>query len=111
MIQYYFLVASKDFLLYQEPIEEILRERIKHYQNLNKSIDFGVTTNLSFLNDPSLNHIKSQLIKPSAAIISLDSKFIHWLKLRIHYVIIGSFVSSSINIKNSLASFDNFNVP
>nr|YP_010471001.1 hypothetical protein N4M48_pgp191 [Synarthrophyton patena]UVF62830.1 hypothetical protein [Synarthrophyton patena] len=111
MIQYYFLVASQDFLLYQEPIEEILRERINHYNNLNKSIDFGVTINLSFLNDPDLKYIQQQLVKPSMAIISLDSQFIDWLKLRIQYVITGSFLSSSINIKNSLASFDKINVP
>nr|YP_009541643.1 hypothetical protein [Synarthrophyton chejuense]AYR05652.1 hypothetical protein [Synarthrophyton chejuense] len=106
MIKYYFLVASKDFLLYQEPVEEILRERINHYNNLKKKIDFGVTTNLSFLNDPDLIHIRLQLVKPSIAIISLDSQFINWLKLRIGYVITDSFISSSINLKNSLASFD-----
>lgn len=110
MIQYYFLVASQDFLLYQEPIEEILRERINHYNNLNKNIDFFVTINLSFLNSPDLEHIKNQLLKPSVAIISLNPQFINWLKLRIHYAITGSFISSSIQIQNSLASVDNFNV-
>lgn len=110
MIQYYFLVASQDFLLYQEPIEEILRERINHYKNLNKDIDFGVTTNLSFLNDPDLKYIKIQLLKPSAAIISLNPKFIDWLKLRIHYAIKGSFLSTPMQIQNTIASFDKTNV-
>nr|YP_010728867.1 hypothetical protein P6G75_pgp104 [Lithothamnion corallioides]WEA77131.1 hypothetical protein [Lithothamnion corallioides] len=111
MIQYYFLVASQDFLLSQEPIEEILRERIKHYKELKKNIDFGVTTNLSFLNDPDLKYIKKQLLKPSAAIISLNPQFINWLKLRICYAIKGSFSSTSMQIQNSIASFDNVNVP
>lgn len=108
MIQYYFLVASQDFLLYQEPIEEILRERVNHYNSLDASIDFGVTTNLSFLNSPNLKDIKHQLVKPSVAVISLNPQFINWLKLRIHYAIIGSFMSSSVQTQNSLASFDNF---
>ncbi len=111
MIQYYFLVASQDFLLYQEPIEEILRERINHYKNLNKDIDFGVTINLSFLDDPDLKYVKKQLLKPSAAIISLNPQFINWLKLRIHYAITGSFLSASMQIQNSIASFGNINVP
>lgn len=110
MIQYYFLVASQDFLLYQEPIEEILRERINHYINLNKDIDFGVTTNLSFLNDPDLKYIKKQLLKPSAAIISLDPQFIDWLKLRIHYAIKGSFLSAPMRIQNNMTSFDKINI-
>lgn len=109
MIQYYFLIASQDFLLYQEPIEEILRERINYYKNINKDIDFGVTTNLSFLNDPDLKYIKKQLLKPSAAIISLNPQFINWLKLRIHYAIKGSFLSSSVQIPNTLALLEKVN--
>nr|AYR05955.1 hypothetical protein [Lithothamnion sp.] len=111
MIQYYFLVASQDFLLYQEPIEEILRERINHYKNLNKDIDFAFTTNLSFLDDPDLKYIKKQLLKPSAAIISRNPQFINWLKLRIHYAIKGSFLSASMQIQNTIASFDKINAP
>lgn len=104
MIRYYFLIASQDFLFFQEPVEEILRERMKHYNLLKKEIDFGLTTNLDFLNQPDLKNIKSQLMKPSAAIISLNPKFINWLKLRMHYVIIGSFVTSSVRQYNSLSS-------
>lgn len=104
MIRYYFLIASQDFLFYQEPVEEILRERIKHYNLLKKEIDFGLTTDLDFLNQPNLENIKRQLIKPSAAIISLNPKFIHWLKLRIHYAVTGSFLSSSVKQYNNLSS-------
>jgi len=72
MVRYYFLVASQDFLFYQEPVEEILRERIKHYYTIDKDIDFGLTTDLDFLDTPDLYSIKKQLIKPSAAIISMN---------------------------------------
>lgn len=102
MTRYYFLVTSRDFLFYQEPVEEILRERINHYNALNKEIDFCATTDLEFLNSPDLKFVRQQLIKPSAAIISLNPKFIDWLKLRIQYGIKGSFVSSSIKISNQL---------
>lgn len=106
MTRYYFLVASKDFLFSQEPVEEILRERIKHYYSLKKEIDFGITTNLSFLNAPELAVVKKQIIKPSVAVISLNPKFIDWLKLRIHYAIKGSFISSSLQKCNQLSSLE-----
>lgn len=104
MIRYYFLVASKDFLFYQEPIEEILRERIKHYRTLKKEIDFGITTDLDFLNVPDLENVKKQLVKPSVAVISLNPRFIDWLKLRTHYAIKGSFLSSSFQVFAQLSS-------
>jgi len=108
MVRYYFLVASQDFLFYQEPVEEILRERIKHYYTIDKDIDFGLTTDLDFLDAPDLYSIKKQLIKPSAAIISLNPKFIDWLKLRIHYAVTGSFISSSVRDYNKLFLSDEF---
>ena len=106
MVRYYFLVASRDFLFYQEPIEEILRERLKHYKAINKVIDFAITTNLDFLDLPELKNIKRQLIKPSVAIISLNPKFINWLKLRIHYALKGNFVVDESNEYSDLFLID-----
>nr|YP_007878146.1 conserved hypothetical plastid protein [Calliarthron tuberculosum]AGA63757.1 conserved hypothetical plastid protein [Calliarthron tuberculosum] len=108
MIRYYFLIATQDFFLRQEPIEEILRERIRHYNNLKKDIDFCLTTNLSFLNSPDLKIIKTQLIKPSAAIVSLNPKFIDWLKLRTNYAIKGSFMSLPLQMTNALITIEDF---
>lgn len=101
-IRYYFLLASKDFLLYQEPIEEILRERIRHYHTIKKNIDFCFTTNLDFLSFSDLQHIEKDLAIPSAAIISSNPKFIDWLKLRMQYGVKGTFVSSEISVLNNL---------
>lgn len=95
--RYYFLIASKDFLLYQEPVEEVLRERMRHYVSIKKNIDFCFTTKLDFLDHTNLIYLKKQLIIPSAAIVSLNPNFINWLKLRIQYGVKGSFVSSSFN--------------
>ena len=93
---YYFVIASQDFLIREEPIEEILRERINHYNKYNKKIDFWLMLNPSFLNADTMKHIRSKLKKPSAAIVSLDSRFIDWLKLRLGYVMTGNFQSTSI---------------
>lgn len=109
-MRYYFLVASQDFLFYQEPIEEILRERIRHYKSIKKDIDFGFTTNLDFLDDPELNYIKENLIKPSAAVVSLNPKFIDWLKLRVQYGMKGSFISSSLKRYDSLFLSEQFSI-
>lgn len=110
MIRYYFLVASQDFLFSQEPIEEILRERLRHYDALKKDIDFCLTTNLSFLMKPDLLSLREELIKPSAAIISLNPQFINWLKLRVHYGICGSFLSNPLKFSHTIIANKDFSV-
>nr|YP_009502035.1 hypothetical protein [Porolithon onkodes]ASB29637.1 hypothetical protein [Porolithon onkodes] len=102
MKRYYFLIATTDFLFFQEPIEEILRERMRHYLSIEKSLDFCLTTNLDFLDTPSLKQIKENIVTPSAAVVSLNPKFIDWLKLRVRYGITGSFTSLSFQQQNSI---------
>jgi len=94
MTRYYFIVASQDFLFCQEPVEEIIRERMSHYNALSKDIDFCVTTDLDFLASDKLQSVRQKINKPLAAIISLNPRFVDWLKLRIQYGIKGSFISS-----------------
>lgn len=100
MYNYYFAVASKNFFLNQEPIEEILRERIHYYESNNKNVDFWFVINPNFIN----SNVKQEFLNipdSCAAIVSLDKQFIQWLKLRISFVKIGSFQSKSIFIPNS----------
>nr|YP_009293919.1 hypothetical protein Ahnf_122 [Ahnfeltia plicata]AOM65607.1 hypothetical protein Ahnf_122 [Ahnfeltia plicata]UAT97251.1 hypothetical protein Ahn.pli.UK.pt_074 [Ahnfeltia plicata]UAT97456.1 hypothetical protein Ahn.pli.Chile.pt_074 [Ahnfeltia plicata] len=104
MPNYYFAIASQDFLIEEEPVEEILRERTNHYLCLKKDLDFWFVLNPAFIRASSMRQVKNQLSKPSAAIISLDAKFIEWLKLRIGFVITGSFESPSKAIPNPLES-------
>jgi len=104
MTRYYFAIASQDFLLYEEPVEEVLRERIDHYKSIKKIIDFWLVMNPSFIHAPEMIKIKKQLTKPSAAIISEDRTFISWLKLRLGFVLIGEFTSPSAYIINYLES-------
>nr|YP_009293717.1 hypothetical protein Rhodyp_121 [Rhodymenia pseudopalmata]AOM64399.1 hypothetical protein Rhodyp_121 [Rhodymenia pseudopalmata] len=96
MYNYYFAIASKNFLMNQEPLEEILRERTDHYKSINKAIDFWLILNPAFLNSPDLEYIAKQLKSPSAAIVSFDKQFIQWLKLRIGFVAIGNFQSKQM---------------
>nr|QCI05810.1 hypothetical protein [Dasysiphonia japonica] len=100
MYNYYFALASQNFLLNEEPLEEILRERTEYYQNTNKDIDFWFVFDPTFLNFSKFD--KNYINKNSsyAAIISLDKNFIKWLKLRIGFVTIGEFRSNSIFVPN-----------
>jgi Protein of unknown function (DUF2488) len=99
---YYFALASQDFLLKEEPVEEILRERTNYYNIIDKPIDFWLIKNPSFLqtNTQDMLNIKKQMTKPTAAIISHNRKFIDWIKLRLGFVLIGQFNSSLKTIYN-----------
>lgn len=104
MVTYYFAIASQDFLLLEEPVEEVLRERINHHKSMKKLIDFQLVLDPAFLNSPEMNKIKKQLNKPSAAIISNNPKFITWLKLRFGFVLTGQFESPCANILGPFAT-------
>ena len=95
MPHYYFAIASQTFLIDEEPVEEILRERTDYYKRINKNLDFWLIKNPDFINLPKFAHIKAQLVSPAVAIISFDKQFIQWLKLRIGFVATGNFESKS----------------
>nr|ARW60117.1 hypothetical protein [Laurencieae sp.] len=96
MYNYYFAIASQDFFLYQEPIEEILRERTQYYNNINREVDFWFTLNPNFVSILDNKNYYVSIPDSLAAIVSLDKDFIRWLKLRVSFVDIGSFQSKSI---------------
>lgn len=100
MYNYYFALASKHFLLDQEPVEEILRERTHYYQANSKEIDFWFIVNPSFIEALDLTKTSFYTSDSLAAIISLDQQFIQWLKLRISFVYTGSFKSQLIFLPN-----------
>jgi len=104
MPNYYFAIASQNFLMNEEPVEEILRERTNYYKRINKEIDFWFVLSPTFIQSPNLISIRQQLTGPCAAIVSLDEKFIHWLKLRIGFILIGHFESPSLDVAQPLAS-------
>ncbi|HAC63044.1 MAG TPA: DUF2488 domain-containing protein [Cyanothece sp. UBA12306] len=106
MTTYYYVVASQKFLLEEEPLEEVLRERRRDYEDKNKEIDFWVVKQPAFLEAPEFADSKAKCPQPSVAIISLNSEFITWLKLRLEYVLTGSFEAPSANIPEPLASLE-----
>ncbi len=106
MTTYYYVVASQKFLLEEEPLEEVLRERRRDYEEKNKEIDFWVVKQPAFLEAPEFAEIKAKCPQPTAAIISLNSQFITWLKLRLEYVLTGEFEAPSATIGDPLASLE-----
>jgi len=101
---YYFVAASRKFLLEQEPLSESLKERVKNYGDRHKEIDFWLIEQPAFLEAPEMAAIKKQCPSPAAAVVSTDPQVIRWLKLRLEFVVTGEFTAPSSNIPNALAS-------
>ncbi len=104
MKTYYYVLASQRFLLEEEPLEEVLRERIRDYHEKEKEIDFWLVKQPAFVEAPEMREIKNQCPQPAAAIISTNSQFITWLKLRLEFVLTGQFQGPSETIPDPLAS-------
>jgi len=106
MQTYYYAIASQRFLIDEEPLEEVLRERARHYQEQNQPIDFWLIKQPAFLQAPELREVRANCPQPAAAIVSTNKSFITWLKLRLEYVAVGSFEAPSDTIPDPLASLE-----
>ena len=106
MTTYHYVLASQKFLLEEEPFDEVIRERIRNYQEQNKEIDFWLVKQPAFLEAPEFSEIKAKCPQPSVAVISTNKQLITWLKLRLEYVLTGSFEAPSNHIPNALASLE-----
>ena len=104
MTAYHFVAASEQVLTVEEPLEEVLRERRRNYAENGKSIDFWLVRQPAFLDSDDLNEINGRLPKPAAAVVSTDSTFITFLKLRLEYVLEGRFEAPTSQIPDALAS-------
>ncbi|MEA5578770.1 MgPME-cyclase complex family protein [Anabaena sp. UHCC 0451] len=104
MQTYYYVLASHHFLMEEEPLEEVFKERTRNYHEQEKEIDFWLVRNPAFLEAPEMAENKAQCPQPPVAIISTNSQFITWLKLRLEYVITGKFQAPSATISDALAS-------
>ena len=104
MTTYHFVAASERFLTVEEPLEEVLRERERNYVETGKTIDFWLVKQPAFLASPELAQLKARIPQPAAAVVSTDSTFITFLKLRLEYVAVGSFEAPSAGIPDALAS-------
>ena len=91
MTTYFFVAASEKFLTVEEPLEEILKERVRNYKENNKEIDFWLLKNPTFLHTTQFVNLKSKIPSPSASVLSTDKKFITFLKLRLEFIAVGEF--------------------
>lgn len=103
MQTYYYILASQAFIA-EEPLEEVLKERTRYYQEQEKTIDFWLVPQPAFLDAPELADVKAKCPQPATAIVSTNPQFITWLKLRMEFVITGEFQAPSNTIPQPLAS-------
>ena len=111
MQTYYYVLASQKFLIEEEPLDEVLRERRRDYEEKVKEMDFWLVKNPAFLEAPEMAENKAKCPQPAAAIISTNPQFITWLKLRLEYVIKGEFQAPSETIADPIASLDPASMP
>ncbi|HEY9690268.1 MAG TPA: MgPME-cyclase complex family protein [Coleofasciculaceae cyanobacterium] len=104
MTTYHFCLASRKFLLEEEPFEEVLKERTRNYHEREKEIDFWLVEQPAFLDAPEFASIKAQCPQPAVAVISTNPTFITWLRLRLEYVVTGQFEAPSETIPEPLKS-------
>ncbi|MGQ9837069.1 MAG: MgPME-cyclase complex family protein [Cyanobacteriota bacterium] len=100
---YHFVAASLSFLR-SEPLEEVLEERRRYYEEHNRPIDFFWVPQPAFLETPALESVRAKLNGPVGAVISTDADFIRWLSLRLTFVETGTFVAPSESIPDPLHS-------
>ena len=91
MTTYFFVAASEKFLTVEEPLDEILKERIRNYKENYKEIDFWLLKNPSFLKTSKFVDLSKRIKNTPAAVLSTDKKFITFLKLRLEFVAVGEF--------------------
>ena len=103
MTTYHFVAASETFLTVDEPLEEVLKERRRHYAETSREIDFWLVRCPTFLQASELGELASQVPQPAAAVVSTDEKFITFLKLRLEYVAVGRFEAPSSTIPDPLS--------
>nr|WRW10672.1 hypothetical protein ASMI105 [Ascoseira mirabilis] len=105
-ILYHFVLGSNNFLFKEEPLEEILRERTQHFRRTKKPIDFWVVESPQFLAADQFKEMRSLLDndKSYSAVVSTNPLFITWLKLRLHNVGKGTFLSPTKEIPMALFS-------
>lgn len=104
MTTYHFVLGSERFFYEEEPLEEVLRERTNHYKSQEKEIDFWLVKQPAFLDAPEMKSFKEQCPQPAAAVLSTNEKFIKFLKLRMEFVLVGTFEAPGGAIADPLAS-------
>ncbi len=103
MTTYHFVAASERFLTVEEPLDEVLRERRRHYGETGREIDFWLLRRPCFLDSAELSGQLADVPRPAAAVVSTDPGFIDFMKLRLEFVRRGSFEAPSPSVPDPLA--------
>jgi hypothetical protein len=101
---YYFVLASRKFMLEENPLQESLKERQQNYADRKKAIDFWLVDAPAFLEAPEMAALKKECPQPAAAVISTDPQAVRWLKLRLEFVATGEFIAPTATIPDAIAS-------
>lgn len=104
MQTYYYILASQKFLLEEEPLQEVFDERHRYYREHQKEIDFWMLRQPAFVDAPEMSAVKAACPQPCAAIVSTNAQWIQWCKLRLEFVLTGSFEAPSASIPDPLAA-------
>ncbi|KAK4278173.1 hypothetical protein QN277_016056 [Acacia crassicarpa] len=99
--KYYFVVANAKFMLDEEEhFQEVLFERLRNYRERNKEQDFWLVIEPKFLD--RFPEITKRLKRPAVALVSTNSRWITFMKLRLDRVLAQSFEAESL--EEALAS-------
>ncbi|XP_022944632.1 uncharacterized protein LOC111777251 [Cucurbita pepo subsp. pepo] len=99
--KYYFLVANAKFMLDEEEhFKELLFERLRNYGERNKEQDFWLVIEPKFLD--KFPNITKRLQRPAVALVSTNSTWITFMKLRLDRVLAESYEANSL--EEALAS-------
>ena len=104
MATYHYVAASERFLCEEEPLAEVLRERREHYGGQGKTVDFWLVRQPAFLEAEPVKADGTAVPRPAAAVISTDTRFIDFMKLRLEWVARGEFEAPTPAIPDPLAS-------
>lgn len=99
---YYFIIGSENFLLKEEPLEEVLRERFQYCLREKKLMNFWLIRSPQFINHLSLQFLEHRIPKYPILLVSTNDVFVRWLKLRYHHVGIGIFIPNLTKPMNPL---------
>ena len=73
------------------------------HEGQGKEIDFWLVRRPAFLQAPEMANLAKQIPQPSAAVVSTDSTFITFMKLRLEFVLEGQFEAPTSTISDALA--------
>nr|YP_002049451.1 hypothetical protein PCC_0830 [Paulinella chromatophora]ACB43241.1 hypothetical protein PCC_0830 [Paulinella chromatophora] len=106
MSTYYFVAASERFFTEIDRLEEVFQERVYNYTRSGKPIDFWLVKKPVFLNSGNFPLIADIVSSPAAAIVSTDSQFIEFMKLRLEFVVKGTLESNKQDFSDILARIE-----